>query len=83
MGSPAFLSLLSLRSEAPASRHRVIDAVYADGVLRPVEPLAVEDGSTILVTVLPAGQAQPAVEPFTDVPEPPLSHNPSRCSTRA
>ena len=71
MRGPAFPSLLSLKPEAPATRRWVIDAIYADSVLRPAEPLPLEDGSTMLIAVLPAGQTPDGVQPSTAVVVPP------------
>jgi 4-amino-4-deoxy-L-arabinose transferase-like glycosyltransferase/predicted DNA-binding antitoxin AbrB/MazE fold protein len=67
---PESLSLPSVRSDVSANRRRVVDAVYADGVLRLVEPLALEDGSTVHITVLPAGQPQPDVKSSSAMLEP-------------
>lgn len=42
-----------------------IQAVYAGGVLRPVQPLALEEGQTVEVTVAPATTV-PATKPISE-----------------
>jgi predicted DNA-binding antitoxin AbrB/MazE fold protein len=37
-------------------------AVYSDGVLRPVQPLALKDGETVEITVVPASWNSPLSE---------------------
>lgn len=72
MTNPIFLGFVSLLPGAPRGRRKVIDAVYAEGVLRPVEPVDLADGP-VRITVLPARSGS---EEVTPAPEPTVAPAP-------
>lgn len=49
------------------TRRRVINAVYHHGALQPSESLALEEGTTLLIRVLPVGEARAYPEPLASV----------------